>query len=531
MNWMKVTVFGMLGLALCVTDAAAATCETLRTFSIRQGVIASTQLVPAGPYVPAPRAGGAGRGARAGAPAQPGAGAGQPGGAAPQAARAGGPPPAPAMLPEHCRVKMVLKPSADSNINAELWLPTTAWNGKFMAVGNGGFGGSIQGYGEMANALARGYATAGNDTGHSDADGPGGMFGLGHPEKIVDFAYRAMHEMTAQSKKIIDELYGRPPQLSYYKGCSTGGRQGVMAAQRYPEDFDGIIAGALANRHIHQHTAGVYRSIELSRHPEGAIPATKAQAVNTALMNACDTLKEGFLNNPRACTFDFRKLACAPGADDASCLTAAQLKTVETFYGGLKNSKGELIFSGQALGNPLPALRSTNGTPGGGYDTVRIWGFQNADYDWRTFNLDRDMPLIDRKVGFVDAVNPNLGDFKKRGGKLLLYAGWGDTTITPENTVLYYESVLKEMGRGQDNWMRLFMVPGMGHCGGGSGPNTFDSIGALEQWREKGVAPAQMMGSNRASGLTRPICAYPQYARYKGSGDLKDASNWAGSAP
>src|SRR5688572_19636704 len=350
MNWMKVTVFGMLGLALCVTDAGAATCETLRTFSIKLGTIASAQLVPPGPYVPAPRAGGAGRGARAGAPAQPGAGAGLP------AARAGGPPPAPAMLPEHCRVKMVLKPSSDSNINAELWLPTTTWNGKFMAVGNGGFGGSIQGYGEMANALALGYATAGNDTGHSDADGPGGMFALGHPEKIVDFAYRAMHEMTAQSKQVIDALYGRAPQFSYYKGCSTGGRQAVMAAQRYPEDFDGIIAGALANRHIQMHTSGVARSVELTRHPEAAIPAAKAAMVSKAVLDACDTMKEGFLNNPRACTFDFSKLACK-GADSDSCLTPPQLKTVEAFYGGTKNSRGELIFSGQALGNPLPALR------------------------------------------------------------------------------------------------------------------------------------------------------------------------------
>src|SRR5688572_633222 len=172
MKLVKVTLFGILGLALYVTDASAATCEGLRTFSIRQGTIASTQLVPAGPYVPAPRAGGA----------RAGGGTAQPGGAPPQAARAGGPPPAPVMLPEHCRVKMVLKPSSDSNINAELWLPAAAsWNGKFMAVGNGGFGGSIQGYGEMANALALGYATAGNDTGHSDADGPGGMFALGHP--------------------------------------------------------------------------------------------------------------------------------------------------------------------------------------------------------------------------------------------------------------------------------------------------------------------------------------------------------------
>ena len=524
MRWIRPVLLGLVVIGVSAAESAAATCDSLRAFNIRQGTITSAEVVAAGPFVQAGRAGGA-RGAEAGrgAAAQ----------AAPvAAARAGGPPAAPVMLPEHCRVKMVLKPSSDSNINAELWLPTTAaWNGKFMAVGNGGFGGAIQGYTDMATALARGYATAGNDTGHSATDGPGGVFGLGHPEKIVDFAYRAMHEMTAQSKRVIDELYGRGPQLSYYKGCSTGGRQGVMAAQRYPEDFDGIIAGALANRHIHQHTAGVARNIELSRHPEQAISQTKAQLVTTAMLNACDTLKEGFVNNPRACSFDFKKLACAAGVDNDGCLTAPQLKTVEAHYGGLKNSKGELIFSGQALGNAMPMLRSTNSTPGGGFDTVRIWGFQNADYDWRTFNLDRDMATIDKKVGFVDAVDPDLRDFKNRGGKLLLYAGWGDTTITPENTVLYYESVLKEMGASQAEWMRLFMVPGMGHCGGGPGPNTFDSIAALEQWREKSTAPAQIMGTNRQAGLSRPICAYPQSAKYKGTGDLKDAANWACAAP
>jgi feruloyl esterase len=531
MRWICPLVLGVIAVG-AATPVAAATCESLRSFTIRQGTIASAEVVPAGPFVQP------GRGGRTGAAADAGRGGAaaqavqaRTAAPAPQAARAGGPPPAPVMLPEHCRVKIVLRPSSDSHINAELWLPTTTWNGKFMAVGNGGFGGAIQGYGEMALALARGYATAGNDTGHSAADGPGGMFALGHPEKIVDFAYRAMHEMTAQSKRIIDEMYGRGPQFSYYKGCSTGGRQGVMAAQRYPEDFDGIIAGALANRHIHQHTAGVARNIELSRHPEQAISQAKAQLVTTAVMNACDTLKEGFLNNPRACSFDFKRLACATGVDTDSCLTAPQLKTVEAHYAGLKNSKGELIFSGQAIGNPMPMLRSTNSTPGGGFDTVRIWGFQNADYDWRAFNLDRDMAVIDRKVGFVDAVDPDLGDFKKRGGKLLLYAGWGDTTITPENTVLYYESVLKEMGSNQADWMRLFMVPGMGHCSGGPGPDTFDAIAALEQWREKASAPAQIMGSNRQTGLTRPICAYPQYAKYRGSGDLKAAANWACAAP
>src|SRR5687768_3723830 len=226
----------LASLSLVVLAAAATPCEILDALSTPQVSIKAASA-PAGPFVapgatppPAPAAG---------------TGRGGPGGAA-----------QPPALPAHCRVRLVLKPTSDSNINAELWMPAANWNGKFMAVGNGGFGGSIQGYGEMRNVIRLGYATAGSDTGHSAADGPSGMFALGHPEKIVDFAYRAMHEMTATSKKLINEFYGKPHQFAYYKGCSTGGRQGVMAAQRYPEDFDGIIAGALANRHIQMHTAG-----------------------------------------------------------------------------------------------------------------------------------------------------------------------------------------------------------------------------------------------------------------------------------
>ena len=261
----------------------------------------SAEAVPAGPFV------------------QPGRG----GAAQPAAAPGGGRGAAAPSIPAHCRVKLVLKPSSDSNINAELWMPSADWNGKFLAVGNGGFGGSIQGYGDMQVALRRGYATAGNDTGHNEADGPNGMFALGHPEKIVDFSHRAMHEMVVTSKRLVDAFYSKPPQFSYYKGCSTGGRQGVMAAQRFPEDFDGIIAGALANRHIQMHTAGVARSIDLYRRPEGAIPASKAELVSKAILNACDPQKEGFVNNPRACTFDVSKMACstASGANADSCLT------------------------------------------------------------------------------------------------------------------------------------------------------------------------------------------------------------------
>jgi feruloyl esterase len=225
---------------------------------------------------------------------------------------------------------------------------------------------------------------------------------------------------------------------------------------------------------------------------------------------------------------DFSSLKCQAGKT-ADCLTAPQLETVHEFYGGVKNSKGELIFSGQALGNPIGPQRPTNQAPGGVFDLVRI-AYNDPNVDWQKFDLDRDMKFLDEKIGYVDAVNPDLGKFKKSGGKLLITHGWGDTGITPETTVWYYESVLKKMGHEQSDWMRLFMAPGMGHCGGGPGVNTFDSIGTLEKWVEKGQAPATMLGRG-ANGMTRPLCPYPQYAEYNGSGDLKDGTNWSCKAP
>jgi feruloyl esterase len=510
-----------LGAVLLAAAAAGATpCESLRTVSLPQTTIVTAATVEAGPFVQPAAAPPAARGAApAGVPA-----AGR--GAAP-AGRGGAP--AAQSIPRHCRVTMVLRPSSDSNINSELWMPTENWNGKLMMMGNGGFAGSIQGYGDMQVALRLGYAAAATDTGHNAADGPNGMFALGHPEKIVDFADRAAHETTVKAKELIKTFYDRSVQYSYFKGCSTGGRMAVMAAQRHPDDYDGIIGGALANRHIQMHTAGFARQVILARNPDMAISPAKAQMVNAAVMAKCDTYKEGFLNNPRQCSFDFSTLLCK-GADGDNCLTKPQLAAVDMFYGGLKNSKGELIFSGQALGNPLGALRS-NPTITNITDTVRIWGYQNPDYDWKTFDLDRDMPFINSKVGFVDAVDPDLKAFKAHGGKLFLYAGWGDTTITPENTVLYYESVLNKMGKNQGDWMRLFMVPGMAHCRGGLGTDNFDSIGTLEAWREKGVAPAQLTAANAQASMTRPLCPFPQYAKYKGTGNFKDAVNWTCAAP
>jgi feruloyl esterase len=513
--------------ALMVLGAAVAAtpCDKLTAVKLENAAITSAVVVPEGP---APARGGGG-----GAP-RGGRGGGQPAGArgfAPQqqpapVARGGIVPQN--LLPAYCRVQMTLTPTSDSRINMELWLPTDKWNGKFMGVGNGGFAGSIQGLtGDMPQALRLGYATAGTDTGHQEQ---GGAWAIGHPEKMIDFAYRSTHEMTVKAKELIKIFYDENPKYAYFKGCSTGGRMALMEAQRYPDDYDGIIAGSNANRHIHMWTAGFMRGIDLLNRPEGVLSTEKAALVNNLVTSTCDTLKEGFLNNPRQCQVDFSKLVCPAGKDDASCLTAPQLKTVETFYGGVKNSKGELIFSGQALGNPIGAQRGQAPGAAGTFDIVRI-AYNDANYDWRKFDLDRDMKFVDEQIGYVDAVNPDLSKFKASGGKLRMTHGWADVGITPETSIWYYEQVLEKMGKSQGDWMRLFMAPGMGHCGGGPGVNTFDSIGTIENWVEKGIAPDQMMGVNAAQGLTRPLCPYPQAAQYKGSGDLKDAANWTCAAP
>ncbi|HVG55938.1 MAG TPA: tannase/feruloyl esterase family alpha/beta hydrolase [Vicinamibacterales bacterium] len=528
-------MIGSIALMLLGAAAAPTPCDGLASLKLDKATITSARFVAEGPVPtptparPAPGAAPA-RGAGGGrADGQGGRGAANAPAGGRQAAvgpRAGGPPAAPRTIPEHCRVQLVLKPSSDSLINMELWLPPAdKWNGKFMGVGNGGFAGSIQGMtNDMPQALRLGYATAGTDTGHQEQ---GGDWAIGHPEKMIDFGYRATHEMTVKAKQVVKEFYDRAPQYSYFKGCSTGGRMAVMEAQRYPDDYDGIIAGALANRHIHMWTAGVERAISLARNPDRAMSTEDAALVNNLVMNSCDTHKEGFLSNPRACKVDLSVLKCKAGKTE-SCLTDAQMVTVETFYGGVKNSKGELIFSGQALGNPIGAARPSANPAGGTFDLVRI-AYNEKDFPWQKFDFDRDMKYLDDKIGYVDSVNPDLSKFKSSGAKLLMFHGWSDTGITPETTVWYYEQVLKKMGSNQNDWMRLFMVPGMGHCGGGPGVNGFDQIGTLEKWVEKGVAPDTILGTG--AGMTRPICQYPQGLEYKGSGDIKDAANWSCKAP
>lgn len=503
----------------------AAPCESLRTLSLPNTTITTAALVPAGPFTqPAP-------GGPPGGPVAPAPGAGQ-GGRGGGRGGGGGAPAAPAIrLPAHCRVAAVLTPSADSHIEMEVWLPAENWNGKFQAVGNGGWAGTIS-YAAMATALQEGYATASNDTGHK---GGNALFAIDHPEKVIDFAYRAVHEMTVQSKAIINRFYNRPARLSYWNGCSTGGRQGLMAAQKYPEDFDAIVAGAPANYQTHLHAWDLSVSVPIAKNPGSALPAPKLQLLNSAVVNACDALdgvRDGLLNDPRSCKFDVGTLQCK-GADGDSCLTAAQVETARRIYAPARTSSGAVVFPGKAPGSEVgwAPNQTVSQLPAGSF----MVAYNNAKWDPMTFDLDRDLKVVDEKVGtIINAVNPDLRAFKARGGKVLMYHGWNDTAISPGNAIDYYTSVLKTMGGRQEDFIRLYMAPGMNHCGGGVGPNQVNWMGALERWRESNTAPdridAYRVANNRVD-MTRPLCPYPQVAVYKGVGSTNDAENFACKAP
>jgi feruloyl esterase len=487
------------------TAYAQSPCERLKSLSLPDTTITAAESVAAGPY----RAPAQANNANANGPA-----AQQPA----------------TMLPAHCRVNAILKPTSDSIIEMELWLPQD-WNGKFEAVGGGGWAGNIS-FPAMVNALLEGYATASTDTGHKGGDG---TFALNHPEKVVDFGYRAIHEMTAKSKDLVRAFYGKEARLAYFNGCSTGGRQALMEAQRYPSDFDGIIAGAPANNHILLHVAGVSRAIDIFNIPgDHTLSPAKQAFLAKSVMDACDALdgvKDGLLNNPRRCHFDVSTLLCT-GADSDTCLTAPQLAAVKRMYTDTKTKKGEIVWTGYEFGGELGwnGLRNSTGPGSGGLDSIRYLGYNDPNYDWHTFDLDRDLALTVEKAGYINAGNPDLSGFKSHGGKLIMYHGWSDPAISPGNTINYYSSVLNKMGRNQDNWMRLYMVPGMQHCRGGPGPNQFSVLGALERWRENGSAPDQMIAShvsNNRVDMTRPLCPYPQVAVYKGVGSTNDAANFA----
>jgi len=487
-------VISSLAIVLLAAVAQQAPCEGLKSLSLPNTAITAAEFVPAGPQ----RGGRGGRGGQA------------------------------AQLPAHCRVAATLTPSPDSHIEMELWMPTENWNGKFLAVGNGGWAGTID-TGAMTTGLGKGYAAASNDTGHKDCSA---SFPVGHPEKLVDFGYRSMHEMALQSKAIIQAFYKRGAQLSYYQGCSTGGRQGMMEAQRYPDDFDAIIAGAPVYNQVHLNESQVSLQVEMLRDASRIVPPGKVTLFANAVMAACDEkdgVKDNIVSNPRVCKFDPAALACKAG-DAPDCLTAAQVESAKTAHAQVKTKSGEIVYPGHSPGfetgwripTPGNALNPLFG------DMPRYVGHQDANWDLMTFNLDTDLALALKNASFIEANDPDLAKFKARGGKLLLYHGWADPGPAPENTINYYSQVVKKLAGKQDDWMRLFLLPGVGHCGGGVGPDQADFLGALERWRESGSAPAEIIASRRGGQpeMTRPLCPYPQVAKYTGAGSTNDAKNF-----
>ena len=444
-------------------------------------------------------------------------------------------------LPEFCRVVAITKPSKDSEIKFEVWMPSPSkWNGKFMGVGNGGFSGVVN-YWELDASLSRGYAAASTNTGHDGAPGDA-SFALGHPEKVIDFGYRAVHEMTLNAKLTIAAYYGKAPKFSYWHGCSTGGRQGLMEAQRFPADYDGIVAGAPANFLTHLQAQAVWAKQAIQRNPSALVSPDKLAVLHNAVLQACDIrdgVKDGVLEDPRPCDFDPKTLECK-GDDGASCLTPAQVQLVLKFYGPVVNPRTkEQIFPGYAMGSELGwgvpdwigRMLPESLMGRGQYFKYAL--FQDPNWDYMAFDFDSQMARADRLDGGVtNAISPDLRGFFQHGGKLLQYHGWSDPGISPFNSIDYYNSVLKFIGGADkvEGSYRLFMVPGMDHCGFGEGPNTLDAIGAIEQWVEQGKTPERVIASRLTDGKvdrTRPLCPYPQIAKYKGTGSTDDAVNFA----
>ena len=488
----------VLVISLSATYAAGATCESLAMLSLPQATVDAAQVVAPGGFT-------------------------QPGGRAGRGANAF------ADLPAFCRVAATIKPSSDSDIKIEVWLPASNWNGKYEAVGNGAWSGAI-GYAAMADALRRGYATSSTDTGHV---GGSASFAMGHPEKAIDFAYRSEHEMVLKSKAVINAFYGNAPKYSYWNGCSAGGRQALKEAQMFPADFDGIIAGSPGGDWSGR-SAQAVRIAQILENEAARLTPAHQQVLHNAVVAACDAndgLKDGLISNPAACKFDPKVLQCKNG-DAPDCLSAAQVETVRAIYSPLKSGNREM--AGLAYGSELnwTNLGWSQSARATGLDHFRYLVYSDPEWQVSKFNPDTDPAKLEKgESGQVDARNPDLKAFFARGGKLLMYHGWADPQISPLNATMYYDQVVKTSGgtnKINPNY-RLFMAPGMAHCAGGEGPNDFDKVVPLEQWVEQGKAPDQIVASHSKQGTvdrTRPLCPYPQMATYKGSGSIDEASSF-----
>jgi len=454
-------------------------------------------------------------------------------------------------VPAHCRVNGVLEPEVAFEVN----LPA-AWNGRVYMIGNGGLAG--EGFDdprraqERAAALEHGFAIASTNTGHYATEEPGGTFVLSNPQKAIDYAYRAVHVTAVTAKEIASRYYEEPVAYSYWNSCSNGGRQGLLEAQRYPSDFDGIVANAPWVDQTGFAIGAIWNQQALD---DAGITPAKMSLVAERVMAACDAvdgLEDGLIDDPRNCSFEVARDVpiCPAGTDADSCLTPEQADAIQKVYDGPTNSRGEQLFPGFMLGSEA-LVTGPNGTQQTGWANLilptqpgakpadfnlaeslfryLVFDPPQPDYDYRTFDFDRDVALFERWAETANATDTDLAEFRARGGKLIITYGWADAILQPLMGVDYYEKAAAANGPDATSFMRLFMVPGMAHCAGGIGPDQYDAVTAVIDWVETGKAPDALVAKKIVDGSvtrSRPLCPYPQVARYDGDGSIDDAANF-----
>jgi feruloyl esterase len=437
-----------------------------------------------------------------------------------------------ARLPAFCRVALTSRPARDSDIRIEVWLPTASWNGRLQAVGEGGLAGFVP-FSLMAPALAQGYVVTGTDTGHL-----GGTAGFmpRYPDKLVDFAYRSTHQMAVAAKAVATAFYGKPPAWSYYNACSGGGRHALTSAQRYPDDFQGIVAGAASWDQARLDAARIGINLTVNRTPESRIPASKYSMIHRAVLQACDAqdgVADGVLEDPRQCTFDYATLACR-GPDGPACLTASQVESARVLTSPFKDpATGRTLLESHLWPGNEPQWGVLGGSEPltNSLQRVRNFHLKEPGYEFRLATIAADIERAVRMDNGLLASNDfNLKPFFDRGGKLLMWHGWSDPQVPAQHSVLFYSSVLKTVGPAAERSIALFMLPGVTHCGGGSGPDEFDKMAPITEWVEHGRMPVRIVAARvtgRTVDRTRPLCPFGQVARYSGKGSTDEAANFS----
>jgi feruloyl esterase len=502
--------------------ADSGSCESLATLKLPDTTISRAEVVAAGAFTPPANAQlGGGRGGRGGNPF--------------------------ATLPSFCRVVASVKPTTDSDIQIEVWLPlglpseargaSGGWNGRFQAAGgaagaNSAVAGGIN-FPALANSVRAGYATAGTDNGHQGATL---AFAPDHPEKLIDFGYRATHEMTVKAKSIIEAFYGNGPRHSYWNACAAGGRQGLQEAQRFPADYDGIVVTAPANSWSRLQSWSMWVNQQANRTPAGVIPATKYPAIHRAVVEQCDMLdgvKDGIIENPERCHPRLDVLACT-SEDTASCLTPPQIETANGIYEAAVDAQGKrIVYAAMPAGSELGWAALAGPTPPYyAMETFKYLVFH--DPEWapakHPINLGADVVAAEHAAAAISADNPDLSKFFARGGKLVQVHGSTDPLIAPGDSVDYYTRVRATVGdAAATRSMRLYLVPGMNHCQGGEGADNINLQPVIEAWVEHAQAPTTVIASKIVDGQqqkTHLLCPYPQEAVLRSSGNPGDAASF-----